>query len=233
MKILKYITIVMFLSAILSSCEKDYESYITKVTYYPSIELLGNQFMTVTLGQAFTDPGVIVKIGDDEVDVDQVSGTVDVNTTGVYSISYSKVNEDGFSASAQRFVGVIDPGVLANDFSGAYQRTAYGANTTPSGIATWTKVADGLYTCNNVGGVPDDNVFVYNIYVFNLVGDKVMVPAQPDQLGGGTVFCTSTKAGGEADLIDFIPGAVGEVGYVWSVKGSSYGTNPRTFTRVN
>lgn len=233
MKILKYITIVMFFSAILFSCEKDYESHITKVTYFPSIEVLGGQFMTVKLGQAFTDPGVLVKIGDDEVDADEVSGTVDVNTIGVYTITYSKVNEDGFSASAQRFVGVIDPGVLANDFSGQYQRTAYGANTTPSGIATWTKVADGLYTCNNVGGVPDDNAFVYNVYVFNLVDNKVMVPTQPDLLGGGTIFCTSTKAGAEPDLIDFIPGAVGEVSYIWSVKGSSYGTNTRTFTRVN
>lgn len=233
MKILKYITIVMFFSAILSSCEKDYESHITKITYYPSIEILGDQFMVLPLGQSFTDPGVVVKIGEDVLDPDEVTGTVDVNTPGVYTITYSKVNEDGYSATAQRVVGIIDPSVIGNDFSGEYQRTKYGSNTTPSGIALWSKIADGLYTCNNVGGVPDDNAFVYNIYVFNVIDNKIVVPSQTDLLGGGFIYCTSTATGTTPDLIDFIPGVVGEVSYTWSVKGNNYGTNTRTFTRVN
>lgn len=232
MRITIYSILLAFCFIVITGCEKDYDSFITKVTYYPTIEVIGDQFMTNPLGEPFTDPGVIVTIGDEQVEPDEVTGSVDVNTPGVYTITYSKVNEDGFSATEHRYVGVIDPGVIGNDFSGEYQRTQYGSNTTPSGIAVWTKITEGLYTNNNVGGVPDNNSFVYDVYVFNVIDNKIMVPAQTDQLGGGIIFCTSTSGGSVPDLIDFNPGPVGTISYVWGVKGNNYGTNTRTFTRV-
>lgn len=231
MKIIKYKIVILFCIILFTGCEKDYDSFITKITYYPTIELIGNQFMTQQVGEAFTDPGVIVKIGDEESEPDEVTGTVDVNTPGVYTITYLKVNEDGYSASAQRFVGIIDPSVLGNDYTGEYQRTKYGSNTTPSGIAVWTKIMDGLYTNNNVGGVPDNASYVYNVYVFNVIDDKIIVPLQPNKRGGN-MNCTSTSEGTESDLIDFIQGPIGTESYTWGVKGSGYGTNLRTFTRV-
>lgn len=240
MKIINYTAILVCSLLILSSCEKDYDSFITKITYYPSITFQGDassissngdQFLTVELGSAFVDPGVVVTVGDDVVEADEVEGTVDVNTVGVYTIKYSKKNEDGYSTSARRYVGVIDPNVKSNDFSGKYQRTVYGSNTTPAGIATWTKIADGLYTEDNTGGVPDNPGYVYDVFVFNLVENKIMVPVQFNP-SGGDIFCTSTSSGDSPDLIDFTFGPVGSVSYVWGVKGAGYGTNTRTFTRV-
>ncbi|MCY1718931.1 DUF5011 domain-containing protein [Prolixibacteraceae bacterium Z1-6] len=232
MKNLGYKIMVLALIIFLAACEKDYDSFITKITYYPTIELIGDQFMTQLVGEPFTDPGVIVKIGDEVSEPDEVTGTVDINTPGVYTITYSKVNEDGYSAASQRFVGIIDPSVLDNDYTGEYQRTKYGSNTTPAGIAVWTKITDGLYTNNNVGGVPDQAAYIYDVYVFNVINNKIVVPKQPNKLGG-VINCTSTIAGTDSDQIDFTPGPVGTECYTWGVKGSGYGTNLRTFTRVN
>jgi len=224
----------------LTSCEKDYDNFITKVTYYPTIQFLGepssisssgDQFLTVELGTAYVDPGVVIKVGDDEVEADEVTGTVDVNTVGVYVITYSKENVDGYFATARRYVGVYDPNVKTNDYTGMYQRTLYGSNSTPAGISIWTKIAEGLYTQNNTGGVPNDNGYVYNIFVFNLTSNKVLVPSQSNPIGGD-LYCSSTKAGSTADYIDFNFGPVGSIAYIWGVNGSGYGTNTRTFTRV-
>ncbi|WP_319482226.1 immunoglobulin-like domain-containing protein [uncultured Draconibacterium sp.] len=240
MKILKFKLLVIVSLILFSACEKEYDSFITKITYFPSITFqgpassispAGDQFLTILKGETFVDPGVIVAIGDEIVEDYDITGDVDVNTVGVYTITYSKKNEDGYAASARRYVGVIDPNVVGNDFSGQYQRTNYGGNTTPSGISEWTKLAEGLYAQDNTGGVPDNAGYVYNVYVFNLEGNKIFVPEQTNAIGGD-IYCTSGSGGNSPDLIDFFPGEVGEIAYIWGVKGTGYGTNTRTFTRV-
>jgi len=225
---LTYIGLLLALVSIIGCTKESANLGVSDITYYAVITIDGEQFMTIDQGTPYVDPGVLVEINGQSVDYD-TEGTVDHTTPGVYVLTYSKINEDGYAASAKRYVGVIDPAAKANDFTGVYQRTFYGT-AGAGGFATWVKVMDGLYTTDNVGGVPGDASYIYPVYVFNFEGNSIMVPSQPNAKGG-EVYCSSTKAG-DSDIIDFIPGAIGTDSYIWSVVGSGFGTNLRTFTRV-
>lgn len=101
----------------LASCgDKDSEG-LSRITYYPVIELNDGSFLKLNVGDTFTDPGFVATMGSDDVsDQVSVSGSVDTSTPGFYSISYSCVNPDGFAASATRTVMVANP----NSFASAY-----------------------------------------------------------------------------------------------------------------
>lgn len=94
-----------------TACEKTSEG-LTGITYYPVISLQGDSYMVVDKGSTFVDPGFTAELnGEDYSSQVTVSSNVDTSTSGVYSISYSAVNEDGFAASVIRTVVVLD----AND----------------------------------------------------------------------------------------------------------------------
>jgi hypothetical protein len=90
------------------------------VTHYVVLELNGDEFIEHNIGTPFTDPGVVATEGTEDVsDKVTVSGKVDVNTPGIYTLTYSAVNKDGFSSSITRRVGVFDP-TVTTDISGIY-----------------------------------------------------------------------------------------------------------------
>lgn len=231
MKRLSIITLSFLATLLFVGCEKVSTKDVSRVTNYPLLELLGEQFMTIDAGSTFNDPGATVTIGGQQSSPD-ISGAVDASTPGVYIITYAAKNADGFSASIRRWVGVIDAAAAANDFSGQYQRTKYGSNTTPSGIATWTKVMDGLYLNNDVGGVGAGTIsstpgYAGPFYIFNVEGNEIIFPPQPNPLGGDV----SAVADDGGERIDFVPGPTGTDSYAWGLRGSGYGTPTRTFTK--
>ncbi|WP_372882585.1 DUF5011 domain-containing protein, partial [Psychromonas sp.] len=76
----------------------------------PVITLLGNNPLTLNLGDNFIDPGATAQ---DDVDGDisgaiVFSGSVDTNTAGTYELTYSITDSDGNSASVTRNVIVSD-----------------------------------------------------------------------------------------------------------------------------
>jgi len=114
-------TIVFLLTIILiTSCQKITTDGVTDITYYPSFTVLEGTTLTIELGQTFTDPGVIVMEGENDItDKVQVTGSVNSNKVGLYSLTYSATNVDGFSASVTRNVYVYDPSITT-DISGDY-----------------------------------------------------------------------------------------------------------------
>ncbi|MCQ2374704.1 MAG: DUF5012 domain-containing protein [Salinivirgaceae bacterium] len=108
------ISLVLFVAA---SCEEP-ETGLTKITYYAQVDLNGDQYMYATLGEDFVDPGVTATMkGKDVSDMVIVKGEVDTEESGMYTLTYTVVNEDGFSASASRYVLVKDP---ADQYAGIY-----------------------------------------------------------------------------------------------------------------
>jgi len=92
----------------LVSCE-DKEYTDTRVTYYALIELEGDDYIVVEKGSDFADPGFSATInGEDVSDKVVVDSNVDTSKSGVYSISYSMTNKDGFTASAERTIVVLN-----------------------------------------------------------------------------------------------------------------------------
>ena len=201
----------LFLLFVLCSCEKsDSTRGLSTITYYPSITLNGDQWNTVALGGSFNDLGVVALAGDTEIDV-TTTGSVDTNTPGVYTIIYTALNNDGYSASEYRYVGVIDPSVVGTDMSGSYKRNA-GAQ----GISVVTKISENFYKASNVGGVavPDPSVAVY---FYHYADGMLGVPFQ--HTPGNAFECADAAV---------------ELGvkYEWVVLNSGYGTALRTFVKL-
>ncbi|WP_266202896.1 immunoglobulin-like domain-containing protein [Pontibacter kalidii] len=214
MKILTKLFMIAILSAsalLLSGCEKDDETAdISFVTTYPVVSLIGEQWEVLQVGETFTDPGIEAFEGETAIDY-TTSGTVDTSVPGVYVLTYTAVNQDGFSASTIRYVGVITPEAAAIDLSGQYQRTA-GA----LGVSTVTRIEPGLYETDNIGGVADPGpATTVRFYHYDV--NQLGVPPQ-DVQGSEFAAVDATVIPGES--------------YSWIVINPGYGTALRTFVKL-
>lgn len=107
-----FYALLMLLTTVTSftSCDNDSSAGQTRITYYPVLTLNEGATMYVDKGSSFTDPGCKGELnGEDITSKIVTSGSVDASKSGVYTLSYSAVNEDGFSASVSRTVIVTDP----------------------------------------------------------------------------------------------------------------------------
>ena len=174
----KNILLIFLTMEIVCSCnKKDNFNYpegtvgISKITYFPVLTKQGSDYVTVAAGGTFTDPGVTAKEGTNDLAV-TTSGSVDTNTPGVYTLTYSAINKDGFSASAKRTVVVYSTDVTAtaNDLSGSYLRAATGV------MAIWTRIAPGVYLIANPGGAASGSDL--KVIAFNSTAFNVVIPSQ-------------------------------------------------------
>jgi hypothetical protein len=219
----KLIIFSFIVSAFLVSCnepdfvDNDQQVGISKVTYYPTVTLQGDAYMYVAKGGTFTDPGATAEAGGATVPV-TTSGTVNTSTVGVYVLTYTATNTDGFSASGNRWVAVYDTdaGAAANNYAGNYARTTNGS------VAVWTKVAPGVYQVFNPGGAPGTNL---TLIAFNPTGNIINVPPQVAN-DGGVYKCTNAAGGA-----DITYNAGPPASYAWKVINPGYGTSTRTFIK--
>ena len=114
----KITTIMLALVALsFASCDKETEG-VTGITIYPVLELEGESTLIVDKGTPFEEPGYTATLdGEDVSDQVVVNSDVDTNTSGIYSVSYTITNSDGFSKNASRTVVVLDP---SDDVEGVY-----------------------------------------------------------------------------------------------------------------
>lgn len=153
MRIIKFFIGVVFLFAFVS-CEKTEDINntedkvgISRVTRFPVFNMEGARYISLVKGDVFTDPGVTAKEGETDLQV-SISGTVDVNTVGVYDLVYSATNKDGFSSTITRTVAVLPEAEQAGvDISGSYANVGAFTYT-----ATIQKLAPGFYLVDNVWG---------------------------------------------------------------------------------
>ncbi len=180
MNIRKIISLILIAFVAFTSCKKDPiistddQVGISRVTYYPVITLNGSNVVSVVKGTAFADPGATAKVGSTSTPV-TASGTVNINVVGLYTVTYTATNPDGFSASATRTVVVIPaaetPGV---NLSGNYSSVG-----TSPGTTTITKVAPGVYYMANVW----NGATVIPGYFISTNGTSVTIPLQSTPFG--------------------------------------------------
>lgn len=120
-KILFYTLMLCLSSFALTSCNDDNDELTdAKVTYYPTLEIQGAKFVEVPIGTTYTELGCKgVLRGEDCTSGIVTSGTVDINTPGLYYINYTYTNEQGYKTSTQRTVAVCDPSITT-DIAGTY-----------------------------------------------------------------------------------------------------------------
>jgi len=182
----------------------------SKIVYFPSIAIKGDRLVIINQGDAFTDAGADATLNGQPVQY-TTTGTVDVNTGGVYNLTYTATNEQGFSASDWRTVVVIGNDISANDFSGVYLRSVTGITS------TWTKTGDGIYSVENPGGSSGVGLTVIAV---NYAGTKIAIPHQisPDfgEVSSSNETYTLTPA---------------PPTYSWVFHAGGYGTALRTFVK--
>lgn len=210
--------ILIVLGSLISSCEKDPIISnadmvgTSKVTYYPIITLSGNSIVAIPNGSAFTDPGVHAVAGTTDVPV-VTSGLIDAGKDGVYSLTYTATNADGFSSTANRTVVVYttSPEAAANDFSGTYLRPATGVTS------TWTKIAPGVYVVQNPGGAAAGTDLI--VVAINPSGLTITIPTQ--RASDGSISSSRNEV-----YINSNPPT-----YKWVFLNPTYGTGLRTFVK--
>ena len=102
----------------LTSCNDDEDQLTdTRVTHFAELELLGDEWIELYVGQPFTDPGYKATEGSEDITSRVVvTGSVNTAVGAFYNLDYSVANKDGFAVSASRTVMVKDP----NNFASAY-----------------------------------------------------------------------------------------------------------------
>ena len=213
----KFIPLFYSLLAVLFvACNKDEihntedQVGISKVTHFPVLTLNGDRYMTIEEGGTFTDPGIIATEGGAPIPY-TTDGSVNTGEVGVYDLTYTAVNKDGFPASLTRTVVIYstESSAAANDLSGTYIRT----NGVPS---TWTKIAPGVYTVLNPGGATGVNL---TVVAFNQTGNTIHIPDQT--ISDGSTMTSAQEV--------YSPGPPAT--YTWQILNSGYGTQLRTFVK--
>ena len=119
-----FLAVIALAATGLQSCDKDSSAGLTRITYYPTLTVLGDEVTVVNKDETYDDPGVYAELnGEDVTDKVEVSSNVNANSVGIYEVSYRVANADGFLATASRTVIVVSPTVTA-DISGTYAVTA-------------------------------------------------------------------------------------------------------------
>jgi hypothetical protein len=213
----KFIPLFYSLLAVLFvACNKDEihntedQVGISRVTHFPVLTLNGDRYMTIEVGGTFTDPGIVATEGGADIPY-TTDGSVNAGEVGVYDLTYTAVNKDGFPASLTRTVVIYstEASAAANDLSGTYIRT--------TGVpSTWTKIAPGVYTVLNPGGAAGVSL---TVVAFNQTGYTIHIPEQT--ISDGSTMTSAQEV--------YSPGPPAT--YTWQILNSGYGTGLRTFVK--
>ena len=209
----------MFAVSAFAACNKDDNfNYpegtvgISKIIYFPAVTINGDRLIILKEGDTYTEPGVVATLNGQPADV-VTTGAVNTAVPGVYDLTYTASNDQGYTASDWRTVVVIGNDVSGNDFSGTYKKVLPTVGVT----STWTKTADGVYTVENPGGSAGIGLTVIAV---NYTGNEIKIPHQisPDF--------------GEVSSQDesYDPSAT-PVTYSWAFIAGGYGNYVRTFEK--
>lgn len=204
------------------SCNKydinntDQKVGISRVIYFPIVELKGSSLIIVDKGSTFTDPGVAATVNGQSV-TPKVTGSVNTNATGIYYLKYSAVNADGFSASADRMVIVKNATATAPDYSGNWKRNA-GA----FGVSRWIQLTPTTYAVSDPGGANYANFWV--IVTINGSTPTILSQNVPQQLGGAPTSINTLSSGA-------FTGTTAGSSYNWAINTSGFGTGNRIFVK--
>lgn len=180
--------ILLFIMGVMISCNKDKESEGKySITYYPDIELIGDKIVSVVLDEEYEELGAIATEKGEEIEY-TVSGKVDVSTPGIYTVSYSATNQDGFSKTETRTVFVISEAVVEGSpsIAGTYARAANGR------LCTVTSIAPGVYSMSDGWGsaTSGGNPLAIPCYLVCTDGENIDMPEVSTTFGGMTGFGT-------------------------------------------
>ncbi len=218
---MKKIAVIIFVSLLgVMACKKKdkNESFVVNVPDI-SMEVLGPQIISVSVGGSFVDTygaDYHNEYGGIEHVPNATSSDLDLNNPGFYAMTYSAKSKYGYIAKANRLV-LVSSAPVAEDFSGVYARTSN------SQTVTVTKEGPGLYKIDNVGGVANNPDFIFDVYFGKVdASSTVAVPTQICPIDGSDLTCTNARL--------YVLGT--DTILEWKVDNSSnFGTSLRKFIK--
>ena len=242
--IFKTLATGLVVMAAMTSCTNDPDG-LTQITYYPVFTLEGGDVYTIGVGETYSEPGFTAIEGTEDVtnkvsvsiaDIDgnPVSAISTAEPT-LYTVTYSAVNADGFSASTQRTVFVYDPTVTTS-IAGTYStdmeatiyknngktfadRAAYYGNTDQCTGIEFTELAPGIYYVNDIFGGWYEQIRGY--------GKSYAMTGYLCLNGDNTISLMSSYISGWGDSLDYIEDgkydpATGQISYSLSYAGQIF-----------
>lgn len=200
------------------SCKKEYDKVSKEVEIsYPTVTVKGAKFVTLNVGGTFVDEGATV--------IDDITGgqsTVmgenvsDLNTSrpGLYSVTYSAANANGYVSTAARYVAVTNYPDDVN-LSGRYQRQAAAPNNR---FVTLTRMSRALYRTSDIGGAGLGDTGYFAVLDTN----KIDFGRQWSETLG-------TYISGSNSFLRIRPG---DTSYAYALAAAGYGTAQRIFRKV-
>ena len=146
------ILLSLLITGTLVTCDKwDDTADISHVSYLPEFEMIGGEFISIIQDSSgFKLPPIRVTVEGKDISWYYLNNKYDEETPGVYIITYYAENDEGFSSTADRILAVTYEDVTNNDFSGDYERNAFG----PAEMRMTKLNSTGLYKCEDVLGFP-------------------------------------------------------------------------------
>lgn len=140
MRKLLYLSILSII-ILFVACDKETED-ISRATTYAIITYEGDAVVFIEKGGSFTPSAT--SSGGEEV---KISGSIDFNQPGFYTITYAATNIDGYDAvNTQLFIIWEEDDVLAGVYDGIR------VNKNKGGIVLIYPNGDGTYTCSDLLG---------------------------------------------------------------------------------
>lgn len=176
-KFISNIIVIGVLAVSLFSCEKDGDSVgISTETIFPTIDITAGTQVVIETGGSFT-PDAVAKEGENTIEY-SVDNTLDNSSPGVYAITYSAANSDGYQNSSEQLVIVYDPSIVPTDVSGNIQDIG---RPSRKGVISLVEGTTNIFYCTDMGFAG-----TFPIY-FQMDGDVMTVIPQPFIFGAEEV----------------------------------------------
>jgi len=167
---MKKIIIALLIASggIFTSCEDISSDNLSRVTIYPIVTMNGDNVVVLTQGDSFTDDGASALSGSDELEI-TTTGSVDATTPGVYKITYTASNTDGFDASQTRTIIVLSSAPSAFNLEGTFLRNGNENHV--------VRISDRVYTSDNAGGIAPPTTPL-EVTFYNIDDQHLYIPPQ-------------------------------------------------------
>ena len=181
----KYFVILLSAAMLfVSGCSKDED------TSGPVIVLIGDAVIVLELQEQYLEPGATAEDDNDGSVPVSISGTVNINLKGTYTITYTATDEAGNTSTATRTVQVINAAdFLGGNYVNAVDSCVSGVNSTFDATILTSNTVNGEFTISNFGAFGASTVItcLYNPGTLGISGNT------PQSLGGGATL-TSINA---------------------------------------
>ena len=205
-----YLMMLALVAMTFASCSKDSEGK-SSIVDYPKLVIQGDEFFVSPIGQAYNDQGCTATYQGKDYTANVVAigvEDVDVNTAGLYYITYMATSPDGYQWSETRTVAVCDPSITT-DLSGSWtlqdgSYRDYSGNVVgfDSYGVTIKQLAPGIFSVSD---------FMAGWYELRAgYGKNYAMSGQIQLLADGTLVGLSSKVPGWGDSWDSFEGKYDE-----------------------